>query len=80
MVDDFHDRGVKVLFPYNPWDQGTRDEGTSDQYAIAQLWSGMNCDDLYSLVQRLERMDSMEIPCTVSQSHFMMHQLKLDIH
>ena len=23
-IDDFHSHGVKVLLPYNPWDQGTR--------------------------------------------------------
>ena len=28
MVDDFHRLGVKVLFPYMAWDQGTRDVGS----------------------------------------------------
>jgi iron(II)-dependent oxidoreductase len=29
MVDEFHRRGVRVLFPAMPWDTGTRDEGKS---------------------------------------------------
>ena len=27
MIHDFHKSGVKVLFPYNPWDTGTHDPG-----------------------------------------------------
>jgi len=27
MVADFHKRGVRVLFPYMPWDEGARQEG-----------------------------------------------------
>ena len=26
-----HARGVKVLWPYNPWDTGTRRENASDE-------------------------------------------------
>ena len=29
MIDDFHQRGVKVLFPAMPWDTGSRPEGKS---------------------------------------------------
>jgi hypothetical protein len=32
-----HARGVRVLWPYNPWDVGTRREGVSDQQALAEL-------------------------------------------
>lgn len=34
MVADFHRRGVRILFPIMPWDQGTRDEG-------APLWTAI---------------------------------------
>ena len=30
MIEDFHNNDVKVLLPYNPWDQGTRDEGKKE--------------------------------------------------
>ncbi|TMW55761.1 hypothetical protein Poli38472_010643 [Pythium oligandrum] len=26
LVDDFHQRGIRVIIPYNPWDTATRDE------------------------------------------------------
>ena len=32
-----HAAGVNVLWPYNPWDQGTRYEGMSDAKAMAAL-------------------------------------------
>jgi iron(II)-dependent oxidoreductase len=44
MVEDFHKRGVHVLFPINLWDQGTRDEGTSDPEATARLWAAVGAD------------------------------------
>lgn len=37
MTDDFHARGVKVLWPYNPWDVGTRREGRLDSDIMAEL-------------------------------------------
>jgi len=27
LVSDFHNKGIKVQWPYNPWDQGTRNTG-----------------------------------------------------
>ena len=30
MVNDFQNLGVRVLLPYLPWDQGTRNSGQSD--------------------------------------------------
>lgn len=55
MIDDFHARGVKVLFPYNPWDQvfhslyhfilkGTRDSGIPDAQHLNQLWEKIGAD------------------------------------
>mmetsp|Transcript_36015 Transcript_36015/g.113108 ORF Transcript_36015/g.113108 Transcript_36015/m.113108 type:complete len:229 (-) Transcript_36015:29-715(-) len=34
---ELHAEGVKVMWPYNPWDTGTRREGNSDQVALAAL-------------------------------------------
>ncbi|MHB8655728.1 MAG: formylglycine-generating enzyme family protein [Terriglobia bacterium] len=45
-VDDFHRRGVRVLFPETPWDEGTRDEGDSHWDAQARLLSEVNADGL----------------------------------
>ena len=33
LVDELHAAGVHVLWPYNPWDQYTRDTGVSDEQA-----------------------------------------------
>lgn len=54
MVADFHKRGVRVLFPIMPWDNGTRDEGTPLPEALAQSMAkvgadGMNGDTLNSI-------------------------------
>ncbi len=37
LTNQLHQAGVRVLWPYNPWDQGTRPEGVSDAQAMAQL-------------------------------------------
>ena len=46
MIERFHERGVKVLFPINLWDQGTRDEGQKDSDAIARLMAAIGADGL----------------------------------
>jgi formylglycine-generating enzyme required for sulfatase activity len=44
MVEQFHKRGVHVLFPYNPWDRGTRPEGMPDAEALAILMKEIDAD------------------------------------
>jgi iron(II)-dependent oxidoreductase len=44
MVEDFHRRGVRVLFPAMPWDTGTRDPGVSHAAATAQLMADIGAD------------------------------------
>ncbi|HEV2425146.1 MAG TPA: formylglycine-generating enzyme family protein [Terriglobia bacterium] len=44
MVEDFHRRGVRVLFPYNPWDRGTSPEPVPDWEALARLMAGVGAD------------------------------------
>lgn len=46
MVDDFHRRGVRVLFPYSPWDRGTRREDAPDWQVLSQLMSAIGADGL----------------------------------
>jgi len=46
MVQQFHKNGVKVLFPYNPWDIGTRREPVSDQEAFAKIFAHIEADGL----------------------------------
>ena len=43
MVEDFHRRGVSVLFPMMMWDQGTRDPGKPWPEAIAESHEGDRC-------------------------------------
>lgn len=44
MVEAFHREGVRVLFPYNPWDQGTRPEGEPDWVALTRLMAEIGAD------------------------------------
>lgn len=46
MVDEFHRRGVKVLFPETPWDLGTRDGGRKDWESLADLMKQIGADGL----------------------------------
>jgi iron(II)-dependent oxidoreductase len=43
-VDLFHAHGVAVLFPYNPWDTGTRDTGVSVPTSMASLLKYTHAD------------------------------------
>ena len=57
MIQQFHDRGVKVFFPTLAWDSGTREEGTFTWTALSQLLKdigadGINFDTLESVPQQ----------------------------
>jgi formylglycine-generating enzyme required for sulfatase activity len=62
VVQDFHRRGVKVLFPAMPWDTGTRDPGASHAAATAQLMAEIRADgvngDTFAGVPRSYRIAS----------------------
>ena len=44
VVADFKAAGVRVLWPYNPWDQGTRSCGTTDTVALNDLIERTDAD------------------------------------
>lgn len=44
MVEDFHKRNVRVLFPTMPWDNGTRDPGMAYWEATARLMAEIGAD------------------------------------
>ena len=46
MIADFHQRGVRVLFPMMMWDQGTRDPGKPWPQAIAELMAKVGADGI----------------------------------
>jgi gamma-glutamyl hercynylcysteine S-oxide synthase len=46
MIDDFHKRGVRVLFPMMMWDQGTRPMDKSWPDAIASLMAEIGADGI----------------------------------
>ena len=46
MVEDFHKRGVKVLFPMMMWDQGTRTPDKNWPDAIADLMKEIDADGI----------------------------------
>ncbi len=46
MVDDFHRRGVRVLFPVNPWDIGTRREDVPLWEAAARDMKAIGADGI----------------------------------
>ena len=44
LIADFHDAGVRVILPYNPWDQFTRNTGRSDVETLVELVVKTNSD------------------------------------
>jgi formylglycine-generating enzyme required for sulfatase activity len=42
-----HRRGVKVFIDYNPWDTGTRREGTSDAEVLAEFVGAIEADGIF---------------------------------
>jgi gamma-glutamyl hercynylcysteine S-oxide synthase len=46
MVAQFHQRGVKVFFPYLAWDAGTRGEGAAPATTMAQLMKEIGADGI----------------------------------
>ncbi|MGA7257990.1 MAG: SUMF1/EgtB/PvdO family nonheme iron enzyme [Terracidiphilus sp.] len=46
MVEDFHRRGVRVLFPMMMWDQGTHDPGKPWPEAVAELMKAIDADGI----------------------------------
>lgn len=47
VVDRFHERGVRVFIPYNPWDTGTRREDVSDSQALADVIEALGADGIF---------------------------------
>eukprot|EP00026_Physarum_polycephalum_P003862 Phypoly_transcript_03878.p1 GENE.Phypoly_transcript_03878~~Phypoly_transcript_03878.p1 ORF type:complete len:714 (+),score=62.63 Phypoly_transcript_03878:256-2142(+) len=69
VVQAFNEKGVHVLFPYNPWDQGTRDSGQPDYISLAALWKetgieGFNGDTMpyipYEFFDQFDRPIALE--------------------
>ena len=46
MIEDFHRRGVRVLFPVMLWDQGTRDVGEPNWDATARAMAAIGADGI----------------------------------
>ena len=46
MIDQFHQRGVRVLFPILAWDTGTRDEASPSWSAMSQLLKDIGADGI----------------------------------
>ncbi|MDR3628463.1 MAG: SUMF1/EgtB/PvdO family nonheme iron enzyme, partial [Ignavibacteriaceae bacterium] len=46
MVAQFHKHGIKVLFPYNPWDIGTRREPLGDSETYAKILKYIDADGI----------------------------------
>ena len=44
MIRRFHERDVRVLLPYNPWDQGTNSSGQDDVYSLVDAIALIGAD------------------------------------
>ena len=60
MVEQFHNRGVKVFFPFLAWDTGTRQEGAASWTTMSQLLKdidadGINFDTLESVPEQFRQ-------------------------
>ena len=47
VVDQLHQRGVRVFLDFNPWDTGTRREACSDAEMLAKFIEMLDADGLY---------------------------------
>lgn len=47
VVDRFHQSGVRVFIPYNPWDLSTRREAVSDDEALARMVAALGADGVF---------------------------------
>ena len=47
LVDDLHERGVRVFVDYNPWDVGTRRSGASDAAMLRALATRLGADGVF---------------------------------
>jgi len=46
-VAQFHDRNVRVFIDYNPWDTGTRREGTPDLDVLVEIVRAIDADGIF---------------------------------
>ena len=51
MVNHFEENRVRVLLPYLPWDQGTRNTGQSDVVSLIDVIIRSNCSGKYLTFQ-----------------------------
>ncbi len=72
MVDQFHARGVRVLFPVMLWDQGTHDPGATNWEASARAMKDVNADGLNG-----DTLDGFPLPF-VTASDAQHHPLALE--
>ncbi|MBD9092617.1 MAG: hypothetical protein EGQ20_08830 [Bacteroides oleiciplenus] len=47
VAEELHEQGVKVYINYNPWDTGTRREGTHDIDALATVIKSIGADGIF---------------------------------
>ena len=74
MVNRFEENGVRVLLPYLPWDQGTRNTGQSDVVSLIDVIIRSNCSGklltfqircpkLVGLLPKINMLKQNLIPC-----------------